>query len=32
MDKSLVNELRKEIEKIPLVDTHEHFIMEEILY
>ena len=29
MDKSLFHELREEIGKIPLVDTHEHFMLEE---
>jgi len=29
MDKSLFRELRQELERIPLVDTHEHFILEE---
>ena len=29
MEKNLFNELRQEIERIPLVDTHEHFILEE---
>ena len=28
MDKNLYNELREEIDKIPLADTHEHFILE----
>ena len=29
MEKGLFDELREEIEKIPLIDTHEHFILEE---
>ncbi len=29
MEKGLFSELREEIEKIPLVDTHEHFVLEE---
>jgi len=29
MEKSLFRELRQELERIPLVDTHEHFILEE---
>lgn len=29
MDKNLYDELREEIDQIPLTDTHEHFILEE---
>jgi len=29
MENGLLQELREEIEKIPLIDTHEHFILEE---